>query len=162
MMKDKKKEAGFTLIELVVALSVFAVIMTVAVSILLHSLKTARFVANQAGAVDNIALAMEQMVREVRTGSNINPTSGSVQSFSFTNYEGDGVTYSFCGTRICRNGQPLTSGNTMIEGGFYIDDFDGDKTPRITVSASAEDVRGNPLGFVQTTVSARLVYYKRL
>ena len=161
-IKSVKSEAGFTLMELVVALSVFAIIMTVAASILLHSLKTARFVANQAKAVDNIALAMEQMVREVRTGSSINPTNGLVQSFSFVNYEGEAVTYSFCGTRICRNGQPLTADNTMIEGGFYINDFGGDKTPRITVSASAEDVRGNPLGSVQTTVSARLVYYKRL
>ncbi|MCK9187148.1 MAG: prepilin-type N-terminal cleavage/methylation domain-containing protein, partial [Candidatus Colwellbacteria bacterium] len=54
-IKSVKSEAGFTLMELVVALSVFAIIMTVAASILLHSLKTARFVANQAGAVDNIA-----------------------------------------------------------------------------------------------------------
>jgi prepilin-type N-terminal cleavage/methylation domain-containing protein len=155
-----EKTAGFTLMELMVAMGIFAIVITIASSILLHSLKTTRFVANQAGAIDNISLAMEQMVREIRTGSGLVWSEGVSQSFTFVNYDGEVTMYSFCGTRMCRNGQPITAANTMIEGAFHITDFGGSKTPRITVAANAEDERGNPLGSVQTSVSARLIYYK--
>jgi len=157
-----KRIAAFTLVELMVALAIFSVILTVSAAILLNSLKTARFVANQARATDNISLAMEQMVREIRTGSNIGETEGFLKQISFTNYEGEAVTYSFCGTRMCRNGQPITAENTFITGGFYVNTFGKTKTPRITVTASAKDTKGNPLGLIQTAVSARLLYYKEL
>jgi len=159
-----KKIKGFTLVELVVALGIFATVITVAASILLHSLRSLRHVAHQAGAMDNISLAMEQMAREVRMGSNITPADrgGSLlNNFSFINHEERVITYSFCGTRMCRNEQYITMSNIIIRGGFLINNFDGDKTPRITMTARAEDVRGNILGLVQTTVSARLIHYKQ-
>lgn len=145
-----------------VAMGVFSTVITVASSILLHSLKTARFVANQASATDNIALAMEQMVREVRTGyvRKEDFSEGLSSGFSFINYEGQRTTYGFCGTQICRNDSPITSESVIIKGGFYITDFNRKKTPRITVAAKAADTRGNPLGSVQTTVSARLIFYQ--
>jgi prepilin-type N-terminal cleavage/methylation domain-containing protein len=157
------KTSGFTLMELTVALGIFAVVMVISAGILLNSLKTARYVANQARAVDNISLAMEQMVREIRTGSNISfLTDGFAKQVSFTNYEGENTTYSFCGTRMCRNGTPITTENTIITGGFIITDFGDTKTPRITVAAKATDTKGNVLGSIQTAVSARLINYKEL
>ena len=162
-----KKIRGFTLVELVVALGIFATVITVAASILLHSLRSLRHVAHQAGAMDNISLAMEQMAREVRMGANITPADGRgslLNSFSFINHEERLITYSFCETRICRSDgipTPITMSNVIIRGGFLISNFGGNKTPRITVTARAEDVNGNMLGLVQTTVSARLIHYKR-
>jgi len=149
--------------ELTVALGIFAVVMVISAGILLNSLKTARYVANQARAVDNISLAMEQMVREIRTGSGILFSSdGFTKQIEFTNYEGEGVTYSFCGTRMCRNSLPITTENTIITGGFIVTDFGDTKTPRITVAVKATDTKGNVLGSIQTAVSARLIYYKPL
>ena len=159
-----RKTKGFTLVELVVALGIFVIVITVATSILLSSLRSLRQVAHQAGAMDNISLAVEQMAREVRMSADIDPVDreGSLlSSFSFINHEGRIITYSFCGTRICRNEQYITMSNIIIRGGFLINNFDGDKTPRITMTARAEDVRGNILGLVQTTVSARLIHYKQ-
>lgn len=159
----KKNSGGFTLMELTVALGIFAVVMVISAGILLNSLKTARYVANQARAVDNISLAMEQMVREIRTGSGILFSSdGFTKQISFTNYEGEGITYSFCGARMCRNSLPITTENTIITGGFIVTDFGDTKTPRITVAAKATDTKGNVLGSIQTAVSARLIYYKPL
>ncbi|MFA5053135.1 MAG: prepilin-type N-terminal cleavage/methylation domain-containing protein [Parcubacteria group bacterium] len=165
-VKNLKFVTGFTLVELMIALGIFSVIMTISAAILLNSLKTARFVASQARAMDNISLAMEQIVREVRTGSKIevNRTKDLVKEFSFTNYEGEDVTYSFCDSRICRNNRPITEEGTIITGGFYVDTFSGTdlpKTPRITVVAQARDAKDNALGSLQTTVSARLLYYKQ-
>ncbi len=165
-----KKIRGFTLVELVVALGLFAVIITIGASILLHSLRSLRHVAHQAGAMDNISLAIEQMAREVRMGSDITPADGGkyvLSEFTFTNHEERRITYSFCGTRICRSDgtpitpTPITMSNIIIRGGFLISNDGGRKTPRITVTARAEDVNGNVLGLVQTTVSARLIHYKR-
>ncbi len=159
-----KKIEGFTLVELVVALGIFVVIITMATSILLHSLRLLRHVAHQASAMDNISLAMEQMARELRMGANITPADGGGflrDRFSFINHERETITYSFCGTRICRNGQYITMSNTLIRGGFLISNDGGSKTSRITITARAEDDRGNALGLVQTTISARLIHYKQ-
>jgi len=155
---------GFTLTELVVALGIFVIVITIATSVLLSSLRSLRQVAYQAGAMDNISLAIEQMAREVRMGEEITPIDreGVLQkNFSFINHEGRIVTYSFCGKRICRDGQYITMSNILIRGGFLISNFDGKKTPRITITARAEDMRGNKLGLVQTTISTRLIHYKQ-
>ena len=161
----RRFSTGFTLMELTVALGIFATVMVIAAGILLNSLQTTRYVANQARAVDNISLAMEQMVREIRTGSNIRfAGDGFTTQVSFTNYDGHDTTYDFHDKRMYRNGTPITTENTIIDGGFIVTDFEGpnQKTPRITVTAKATDTKGNFLGSVQTTVSARLLYYKPL
>jgi hypothetical protein len=61
-------------------------------------------------------------------------------------------------------GSPITSESIDVEGSFYTtnfpDDVNGRTTPRITVVASVKDGRGNILTNIQTTISARLIYYK--
>jgi prepilin-type N-terminal cleavage/methylation domain-containing protein len=155
-----KKTRGFTLIELAISLGVFAMIMGISAAILLNSLRMTRFVANQAQAVDNMSLAIERIVREMRTGSNIDDVEGFVSQITFTNYEGARITYSFCGTRICRNNQPITLDGIIIKGGFYVTDFGNTKTPRITISAGATNAKGQLFGSIQTAVSARLIFYQ--
>lgn len=158
-----KNIQGFTLVELMVALSIFAVIMMISLSILLNSIRMTRVIAHQARAVDNISLAVEQMAREVRMGSSISGANGRQNNFSFISYDGHLVTYSICGTRMCRNNRPITDETIMLTGGFYMQHMQtiGRRmTPRITVALRAADVRGNIFGIVQTTVSARLIHYK--
>jgi prepilin-type N-terminal cleavage/methylation domain-containing protein len=155
-----RRTRGFTLIELAVSLGVFAMVMGIAAAILLNSLRLTRFVATQARAMDNMSLAMERIVREIRTGSDIEEVEGLVNQITFTNYDGERVTYSFCGTGICRNAQPITLDSIIIKGGFFITDFQNTKTPRITISVRAIDEAGEYLGSLQTAVSARLIFYK--
>lgn len=154
-----KNIQGFTLMELTIALSLFVVIMSVSAGILLHSIRTSRRIADQIRGIDNSFLAIEQMAREIRTGYNItfNPQNNMIQ---FITFDGAMVSYNFCGTRICRNNQPITAINTIIRGGFIVNDFGGSKTPRITVSLHATDARGNVFMSIQTTISARLIHYK--
>jgi prepilin-type N-terminal cleavage/methylation domain-containing protein len=163
IMKNQKtkKTKGFTIIELVVSLGIFTLIMGISAGILLNSLRMTRFVAIQARAIDNISLIMEQIVREVRTSSNFEREEGLVDKITFTNYEGRRITYSFCGTSICRNNQPITAENVVIKGGFYITDFRNTKTPRITIAARATSEAGEFLGSLQTGVSGRLIFYRQ-
>jgi len=158
------KEKGFTLIEVVVAFGVFSIIVTIASSIFLGVLRDARFVSAQAAAVDNAGLVVEQIAREVRTGL-IRPTdipgSPNSKTLSFLNYHGENTVYAFddVSHRITKNGYPITSANTSITGSFYITQ-PALTTPRVTVVAMVKDAKGSPLSNIQTTVSARLIYYK--
>lgn len=158
------KEKGFTLIEVVVAFGVFSIIVTIASSIFLGVLRDARFVSAQAAAVDNAGLVVEQIAREVRTGlirSSDIPGSPNTKTLSFLNYHGEDTVYTFddASHRITKNGYPITSANTSITGSFYITQ-PALTTPRVTVVAMVKDAKGNPLSNIQTTVSARLIYYK--
>ncbi|MDD5098835.1 MAG: prepilin-type N-terminal cleavage/methylation domain-containing protein [Candidatus Colwellbacteria bacterium] len=174
------KSQGFTLMELLVALGVFSIIITVATSIFLGILRDTRFISAQASAIDNTNLAIEQIAREIRTGTGfLNPDSGATNKIEFTNYHGNFTRYSFVesngkkriakceGAECSGNDNPgsfITSEGINIDGSFNVTDFTGSaqgKTmPRITISAGVEDVRGNHLADLQTTVSPRLLYYK--
>ncbi len=164
---NNKSIQGFTMVELVVALSIFAVIMTISSSILINSIRMTRIVAHQARAMDNVSLSVEQMAREVRMGSNIRThsvnnviTEGLNNSFYFRSYAGNTVSYSICGTRMCRNNMPITDESIILTGGFFMQTFSNRVTPRITVALRVTDRGGNLFGLIQTTISARLIHYK--
>jgi len=94
MNGDKIKKInnnGFTLIEMMVAVSLFAVVVTVALGAFLNVSE----IQNKAMAVravnDNLNFAVEMMMREIRTGRDY---SVSVDTFNFTNARGCEVEYS--------------------------------------------------------------------
>lgn len=67
-IKTNKYETAFTLVELLVAVSLFLVAITITVGVFVRSLKTQR-VANSIMSVNSSAsLAIEQMAREIRQG----------------------------------------------------------------------------------------------
>ncbi len=100
---------GFTLIELMVSVAIFAVVMVIALGALL-AISTADRKAETIGAVmNNLNFAVESMTRTIRTGVDYNcgsfggGTSGSAGGdctsggdyFSFTAANGDNVVYKF-------------------------------------------------------------------
>lgn len=73
MMLDlKQKNNGFTLVELMVATSLFTVIMLMGVGSLVVSSNSAKSAQKLRVAVDNVNFAMESMTRELRTGTYFN------------------------------------------------------------------------------------------
>ena len=100
----KKSDAGFTLVEMITAVAIFALVMTMAMGSLLTVLNANK--QNQAiqTAVNNLNLALEMMSREIRVGSKYHcgsdtpyttakdcTTGGSF--ISFLSYEGNQVIY---------------------------------------------------------------------
>lgn len=59
---------GFTLVELLITVGLFATIVTIAVGGFTNALRTQRQVASLISAQSNVSLALEQMSRQVRTG----------------------------------------------------------------------------------------------
>ncbi|MBI2033629.1 MAG: prepilin-type N-terminal cleavage/methylation domain-containing protein [Candidatus Liptonbacteria bacterium] len=93
---------GFTLIEVLVSIGLFAVIVTIAVGGLARAFRSQRQVASLLAASSNISLILEQMAREMRTGIDFicdraDPNSSCrnriVSEVIFTNSSGEVVTY---------------------------------------------------------------------
>jgi prepilin-type N-terminal cleavage/methylation domain-containing protein len=59
---------GFTLIEMLVTVGLFAIIITIAVGGFVNAIRTQQQVSSLISAQSNVSLALEQMTREVRTG----------------------------------------------------------------------------------------------
>lgn len=69
MKFTKTKTKGFTLIEIMVATSIFMVIMLIALGALISSSDTAKKSQALRSAMDNVNFAMESMTRSLRMGS---------------------------------------------------------------------------------------------
>ena len=65
---DKLDNKGVSLIELMVAVSVFIILISIAVGSFVQSMKTQRITLALISANDSMNLSVEQMAREIRTG----------------------------------------------------------------------------------------------
>lgn len=94
--KETNKKKGFILVETIVAVALFSVIMTVALISLLSLVQANKRTQTFKIVVNNINLALENISKEIRVGSNIqcdqNGCSGK-SSVSFTSRENKQVTY---------------------------------------------------------------------
>ena len=174
---------GFTIVEVLVALSLFTIILAIAVGGFANALHAQREAALLIAAQSNASIALEQMAREIRTGyhfcvgakcgSSVCTSDGNRETctlLDFVNAEGSGIQYSLANGALVRNAgggngaaEPLTSGNVTVKYliftlyGNAINDL---KDPRITISMgiapSSTDpaLAGNVIN-LETTVSAR-------
>jgi prepilin-type N-terminal cleavage/methylation domain-containing protein len=153
------KRHGFTVIELMVAMSLFTVVVGIASGVFVRSLRTQRAVAALMAANDNASFALEQMAREVRTGREF---SGSGGALLFTNDRNERVSYAVREGRIERNGASITSAQVLVThlsfdlAGAEVGDG---RSTRVTIRLGVS-ARGKMESFVtrlQTTVSSRVL-----
>ncbi len=162
----KNRRSGFTLVELLVAMAVFAVVISIATGAFIRALRTQRQLVSFAAANSNISLVLEQIAREMRVGSEFRQDART--NLSFTNGKGEVVTYSYDETnetifRTIGTGTPqqLTSDNVAIKQLEFLlqsaapdDGYPARVT--ITVGVSPKEVGVNSsIVRIQTTVSAR-------
>lgn len=69
-IKKQTMRGGFTLAEMIVAFGIFAILITIAAGSFVRSVRIQRVALQLMAVNDNIALTMEQMMRELRTGYN--------------------------------------------------------------------------------------------
>jgi len=165
-----KNLKAFTLIELMVAMTLFLVLIGIAVGGFIRALRTQRAIVELMAANDNASLTLEQIAREVRTGFYFIKVSDS--EFEFTNAYNVTVFYRLNENAIERGTQDIfsqrgykkiTADNLKVVD-FRINLLGNDSgdgyPPRITISLSVtgkskylENVSVN----VQTTISSRLL-----
>lgn len=160
------KKSGFTIVELLVAMSLFLILVAVATGTFVQTLKTQRVITELTAANDNATQAVEQMAREIRTGFGfIDSTEGLLK---FTNYRNESVSYKLIGNSIskctgdCQDDtdfRAMTAPEVKVErlkfiisGKEFTDDFPTRVTLVLTV-AGPKDVKVN----LQTTVSSRII-----
>jgi prepilin-type N-terminal cleavage/methylation domain-containing protein len=156
-LKKRGKEKGFTLIEIMVSLSVFIIIMTVSLGSILSILNSSEKSQTKKTAMDNLNFALESMSRTIRFGTNFycgttasnppgaNDCASSATSFSVRDSNGALIVYSLSNGKIMKavnNGtaNAVTSGEiTITRLTFYVFGSSGWPDlhqPRVIVSLS--------------------------
>jgi len=158
-------EKGLTLIELIVAMGIFGLVVSMAFGIFVLALTSQRRIIALRNVEDNIRFTIESMAREVRTGRNF---SGGVGLLSFTNAKNEPVIYRLIGGIIEKSSNggasysAVTGSETTVNYlNFYLlGQASGDGLqPRITVIMGAASQVGNQSANlkVQTTISGRFL-----
>jgi prepilin-type N-terminal cleavage/methylation domain-containing protein len=175
-LKIYNRSSGFTLIEMIVAVSIFTIVVFISIGSLL-SISDANKKSNSLRTVmDNLNFAMENMSRSIRTGDNYlcngvgNCPSGK-DNFTFTDQNGVSVKYSFVETNglgminISKAGGPplrITSPDVDIDklSFFVIGVGPNNGQPRVVISiigVAGIKVKLKSKFSIQTTVSQRAI-----
>lgn len=103
-----KRTGGYTLVELMIAMGLFAFVMTITSGAYLLMINLNRKTQGLASGIDNLSFALESMTRTIRTGGDYNcggigdcPSGSS--TFSFVDNAGRAVTYTL-GTQTGESG----------------------------------------------------------
>lgn len=159
------RRRGFTLVELLVAMAIFSVVISIATGAFIRALRTQRQLVAFSAANSNLSLVLEQMAREIRVGRQFQQEG--TQALSFVNGRGETVSYAYDEQlqaifRVVGSGgkQPLTSNNVAIRALRFSSSFVGDDAypARITITASVSPKEvgvNSSVVHIQTTVSAR-------
>lgn len=163
-MMNTRSKKGFTLIELLVAVSLFAIAISIAAGGFVRALRTQRQLIALISANSSASLAIEQMAREIRTGTAFEcaDVAGICDELVFTNAAGADVAYLLeDGTLMRESGgtsQPLTPSNAEIRHLTFLLLEDALFPPRITVTMGVTaDSPGvdQAVTNLQTSVSSR-------
>ncbi len=157
----KNKESGFTIIELLVAMSIFMILITIATGAFIQALRSERRLVALMSVSNNVGLTLEQMTREIRTGYNFSPGGGSL---SFNSAAGP-ISYSLVSGKVLRNGQSVTADNVSVTGLNFIVAQEGQATGNycgpwrvtIMIKVDAFPVVTNAAIALQTTASSRIL-----
>ncbi len=182
MKFPKDNRAGFTLTELMVAVTVFIVALTIAVGALIRAIRTQRAVNELLALNSNMSLVIERMAREIRVSYDFSLNNvpqddcigSQVGELEFTNPRGNSVFYrrengtiarmecagADCGGEIF---EPLTAPNVNIERLCFLHtgNLDNGKDPwRVTLFlkvGSTEPALVGQFVDIQTTAAARVL-----
>jgi len=161
-----KRRSGFTIVELLVALTLFSIVVSIAVGGFVRALRIQRQLAAFVAANGNVSLAIEQMAREIRTGRDFSSSRPDV--LSFTNARGEQVVYALDDARdaVTRrvdlgDAAPITSETVIVDALSFALLFERTDDPyptRVTIGLSVAP-KGDNVGQsevrLQTTISAR-------
>lgn len=151
-MNTKK---GFTLVELLITVGLFAIVITIAVGGFTNAIRTQRQVASLISAQSNVSLALEQMTRAIRTGYLFCNTIGNTQPVAGGNPNGAKAD---CGCVLSAAPGPYGSW-TCSALDFY--DAEGDSTVySLQNGALMEDNGSGPLSITGNMVSVKYLQFE--
>lgn len=143
-----KPNEGFTLVELLVAMTLFIAVIGISAGSFIQILKTQRTSVSLIAANNNTALTLEAMTKEIRTGKGFSiESNGDTNDLLFTNAQGLAVAYRWNSTAKAleksvdgTNFKKLTADNVLINSAsFTLFQGSADKPfpPRVTITLAA-------------------------
>lgn len=160
---------GFTLMEVMVSVSIFAIIITIGIGSLLTINNTLQKTRADRQAMDSLSYVLDTMTRQIRTGHKYN---GNGSEFSFTRQdggnssggEGETVTFSLGGDDNQRIYMKIEDGGAIdiTPPNMKIEELDFETVKgemeyvTIRISATVQTGRQNSQIAIQTGVSSRI------
>jgi len=144
-MTHGSRMRGFTLIELIVSMGIFALVMLVATSAYYNLIALDRKARSVNTTVNNLSFAVDAMTRGIRTGTNYqcvatggDSVDGSCSCFTYADSElGKQVTYHLNATKHVIERYTASSGSSCTDGSPAITDS------AVTISTLRFYVRGS-------------------
>ena len=127
-----KSHKGFTLLEVIVATGIFAIVFLVASTIFITAINGQRKVFSLQIVQENGRYITESVSKEIRTAKIISD-NGSTNILEIKNAKDEAVTYSFENNQLKRNGLVLNSGKVKVSGKFYVQNMAETSQPRVTM-----------------------------
>ena len=129
------KQGGFTLLEMLVAISVFGIVIIIIAGIFSMSLKSQRKALAISAAQESARYLLESMTKEIRMSTINTGASSGAQTINITNPHLETFDYSFDsgGKRLLRGGQVISPDNVEIDGRFYIEANNYPSWAKITI-----------------------------
>jgi len=168
MLKAKNYQlearAGFTIVELLVAIALFSIAVSVAAGGFVRALRTQRQLVSLITANSNASLAIEEIARELRTGYGFEcaGVGATCEELAFNGATGEAIAYRKNGTALERQAggswQPLTASNVDVRSLSFIIVATPGFPERVTI---AMGVGSKTIGLetvstnIQTTISSR-------
>jgi len=177
MQKRTIKNSGLTLIETLVAMSIFAVVISIAIGVFVSGSSSQKKILEFNTTQREAGYLMETISRELRmaiaisdgTDGNTDQQNNSDSSIEFTNY--DEYLMEYCrsdvngnctdgdsGDYFARDGEVINSSDIKIDHlRFYVTDDFNQVQPIVTVSLKVKSVNQSGIEFtLQNSVSMRL------
>lgn len=170
-MKSKNRVKAFTIIELLVAMTLFLVLMAIAAGSFVKAMRTQRAIVALMAVNDNASLTLEQMAREMRTSYHFEKISGT--EIRFVNANNEVAHYRLNNNGAIERGvenqfgltnyEKITADNVKVTNFHFelLGETYGDgKQPRITIAlsvTSSNNFLGGVSTNIQTTVSSRIL-----
>jgi len=181
-MKNRtKKTSGFALIDILVSLSLFALVISIIVGIFVNGSGSQRKIIELYAVQSEGGYLMETMSRELRMATEIcndgtascgakeDQQNNNDSSIEFTNYQGDPVRYcrsladgscteNDTGDYISRNGEIISSSNIVADSlKFYVSESFTNVQPLVTISMTIKAKgKHNTKLTLQNSVSMRI------
>lgn len=166
--------------ELLVALSVFSIVVGLVVGIFVQGLRSQRLLTSMIGVNSNMSLVLEQMAREIRAGFrfstggvgcpgggtqiNFERTRPGVASFVPVYYSWDSAAETVDRSENNANPEPLTASNIAVKNLCFVLKHNSASDPwRVTIIATVAPTDKQFQGqqeMIQTTVSARTLPFE--